>query len=241
MITSSGLGSTINGTLYDPGLQDSTDLEAATKSITATSEPGAADYTSALTIAAPSSPKLSVSRICVQLNVTIDSWAGAGTTLNYRIKRGGTSIGTGTLEAAAGTGAKIVAHDVTSGTLTGEATYTVFLWVNADSCVISVCRIYVGVGHTGGGPDSSGKCININHTGTISAVFTNNRQGSGTCSAGISFNSSQTWSNIQAVASNGTRFQLQRCIVDGNAYMWAYGTVTGDLNYITGIAVNFQS
>ncbi len=131
---------------YAPGLQDSNDLEAGTKVINATGEPGTSDYSASLALPAPADSRLSVLRIGVRLQVTIDSWAGGGTTLNYRIKRNGVSIGTGTLATGAATGARYAAHDVTTGPLTGAGSYEVFLWVNSGSCTVSVCRLWAGVG-----------------------------------------------------------------------------------------------
>jgi len=161
---------TIEQILYAPGYQDSGDLEAATKSITATSEPGAADYSAVLTLPAPSDARLVVTRLGVRLSVTIDSFAGGGATLNYRLKRAGVSLGTGTLSTGGSTGNKIVCMDATAGTLTGAATYELYLWVNAGSCVVSVCEIWSTVG-IGSQPNWGLDCLRIDYVGmlTISA------------------------------------------------------------------------
>ena len=165
--------------IYTQNIADSGDLESATKTITATSEPVTADYMKSLTITAPSDPRLEIMRICVRLEVTIDSFAGGGTTLNYRIKRDGTSIGTGTLATGGSTGAKQVCHEVTTGTLTGAATYEVFLWVDSGSCTISVCRIYVGVGTTNATGNFTINCLRLNFKGWVSIGLFGNRIGTG--------------------------------------------------------------
>ena len=61
---------------YNPGLQNSGDLEGATNTITATSEAagvGSADYSKALTLPKPDDARIEVKRIGTRLSVTIDS------------------------------------------------------------------------------------------------------------------------------------------------------------------------
>jgi len=61
---------------YYPGIIDSTDLEAATKTITATAEAsgtGNADYSKALTLPIPTDARLVMSSIASRVSVTIDS------------------------------------------------------------------------------------------------------------------------------------------------------------------------
>lgn len=148
----------VENLVYSPDIQDSGDLEAATKTITVTAEAGTEDYSVALTIAAPASSKMAVTRLTTRLSVTIDSFTGA-TILNYRIKRGGTSIGTGTISTGSSTGNKLVVNDVTTGTLTGAATYTIFFWVDQiTNCIISVVELWVGVGVNGG---ADAQCLTI--------------------------------------------------------------------------------
>ena len=130
-------------------------------------------------------PRLVVARIGVRLQVTIDSWAG-GTTLNYRIKRGAVSIANGTLEAAAGVGAKLAVCDVTGAGLTGAATYTVFLWVNAGSCVVSVCQLQVGVGTTQSTSNIL-DCMSLTFAGWVTANASYRRVGTGNFGVHLSY------------------------------------------------------
>lgn len=157
---------TIEALTYDPVVQDSGDMEAATKTISATSEPGAADYSVSLTIAAPSDARVIVNRLGVLLGLEIDSWGGGGTTLNYRIKRAGVSIGTGTVTVIGAIGAQIVTADATAGTLTGAATYELLFWVDAGSCVLSMAELWVGVGTTAN--DTPVPILSVSQAGYVS-------------------------------------------------------------------------
>jgi hypothetical protein len=150
---------------YTPGLQESGDLEAATKNITAIAEPGNPDYITSLLVPTPDDDRLKVLRLGVRLQITVDSWSGGGSVLNYRIKRNAVSIGTGTLTSEGGTGALYTAHDVTepAGALTGPGNYEIYLWVNTGSCVISEARVWGGVGTTSS--SFSVSVIEINYTG----------------------------------------------------------------------------
>ena len=130
---------------WAPGLQGGVDLEAATKTISNTSENATEDYSSSHNVPAPADARIAVNRGAMRLTVTIDSWGGGGVALNYRVKRGGVSVSTGVLEAAGGTGQKIISWDITAA-ITGAQTNTLFLWVDAGTCVISEVTMWSAVG-----------------------------------------------------------------------------------------------
>lgn len=233
---------------YRPQLQDSGDLEAATKSITATAEPGAADYTSALTIAAPSDARLVVSNLGVRLAVTIDSFGGGGTILNYRISRGGTSVATGTVSTGASTGAKVVVGNVSSGTLTGAATYTIFFWVDAGSCVISVVQLYVAVGATGATGGYGTTCLTLSHIGSVQIVGDPSCQGGGTMTLNLQDNSASQGQNIvyqsNQNANPNLREQTRRTwtLASGTLLIRvANATQATDLAYIDDIGLTLRT
>jgi hypothetical protein len=132
---------------YAPGLKGGTDLEAATKTISATSEPASADYSSTHTITAPTDARISVLRVQLRLSVTIDSFGGGGAVLNYRVKRGATSVSTGTLSTAGSTGQKLITFDITTaGLMTGAQVNNLYLWVDTGTCVISEVTFWTAVG-----------------------------------------------------------------------------------------------
>ena len=203
------------------------------------------DYTSgSLTVTAPSDVRFVVTRIGVRLSVTVDSWAGGGTTLNYRIRRGATSIGTGTLTAASGTGALTIGHDVTSGTLTGGAVYTVYLWVNSGSCIVSVSNVWVGCGSTG---SADADCFKIVHKGWVHLrECYATRIGSSNLILAVSDLPSSSGGNGQDVILAGAAAATQYLpagtsttgvvpiLSSGNLYFYVNGT-TPDLSYIQDI------
>ena len=59
--------SVVEEAVYDPGLQQSGDLESGTRAVTATTMGGAADYTTALTVPAPADARLVVCRLATSL------------------------------------------------------------------------------------------------------------------------------------------------------------------------------
>lgn len=236
------MASKVEAIAYAPGLQDSGDLEAATKSITATSEPGVADYSASLTITAPTSSKLAVNRICARLQVTIDSFGGGGTTLNYRIKRAGTSIGTGTLSTGASTGAKYIAYDITSGTLTGAATYEVFLWVDAGNCVVSVAEVWAAIGSCNA--SSQQLALTLTHSGLMTPSANLRRVGSGTPELYIySSDATLLTSPFRQKSISGHLAQLDAmaAIVVSNSIVSVMGSVATDLNYVNNLGANLLS
>lgn len=220
---------------YSPGLQDSSDLEAATKTISETSEPAGADYTYAATITAPTDARLAVTRLGVRIQVTVDSFGGGGAILNYRIKRGGTSIGTGTLATAGGTGSKLASHDVTSGTLTGAATYTLHLWTDAGTCVLSVARISVGVGTAAG---AYAACMSLTHTGLAVATQYTGALGSGAPYAGWQPGASYVAGRyLTSMGSyNGGTLALA-----GSAVLIASASGANDLAYVIDVSTGLRS
>lgn len=138
----------IESITYTPGIQESGDLESATKNIIALTEPGSPDYSTTMLVPTPDDDRLQVLRLAVRLQVTVDSWMGGGTILNYRIQRNGISVGTGTLTNTGATGDLIIAHDITepAGNLTGPSSYDIYLWVDTGDCVISGVKAWGGVG-----------------------------------------------------------------------------------------------
>ncbi len=140
---------TLRQIYYNPGAaKDSGDLETSTKTISAGSEPGTADYSVQLTIPAPIFPEIAVLRMGVRLKVTIDSFGGGGAVLNYRLRRNGTSIATGTVSTGGGTGDKLLVCDVVNPVLGSADTYTIFFWVDMGTCIISAVQLWAAPGTT---------------------------------------------------------------------------------------------
>lgn len=156
---------------YRPVLQDSGDLEAGTKTITATSKQGTPDYTANLTTPASPDSRLMVKRLGHRLLIHIDSFGGtpAATKLCYSVEVNG-------VERAAGEFTSAAADNVKAWTLTegqfnlGNAnTLEVFLWVDQGEAVDSVCQLWQAVGTTGVAYDhlAAATALVMKHSGII--------------------------------------------------------------------------
>jgi len=134
---------------YNPGLQSSGDLEAATKTITATAKPATADYSTNLTIASPPDDRLKITLLGLRWQVTIDSFGTGTTTLNYSVHVNGTERKTGSWTA---TGDQFDGVNLTEGQFNlGTANaIEIFLWVDAGAgATISVVQFWLAWGYVG--------------------------------------------------------------------------------------------
>ena len=239
-----GIQEIIDGITYAPGLKDSGDLEAGTKTITATSEAsgvGNADYSKALTLPKPSDARLVVKRIAARLAVTIDSFDTA-THLYCRVYVDAQDANHRLFdEDWDGTGAKLDAVDTHSGAKStifdllkggAEHTFYFFFWVNqANNAVISLVQLWEAVGSC----TTRALSYLIKHSGFMQLVGSTGRVGTGTSSCflmptaadiGVSFNSNKV-SDIHLVV---TRMEAK-----------VGGTVATDLNYAAYVNVALRS
>lgn len=213
---------------------DSGDLEAATKTISAVAEPGEADYTVNLTITASPDSRLVAQRVCTRLLVTIDSFGGGGAVLNYRIKRNGVSIGTGTLSTGASTGQKIVANDITTGLSLGSSlAYDVYLWVDVGTCVVSLCQIQANVGASG----SAAKHIwTLTYMGRMAVYTSPTIKGTGSPTVTVSQtnieSSGENLARVSQIAGNGASGAANSVYVGPTTWISLKNSTTTDLNYL---------
>lgn len=160
---------------YVPGLKDSGDLEASTKTVTATSKQGTPDYSTSLTTVAPGDSRLVVKRLCVRLQIAIDSMTAGH--LYGAIHVNG--VERKTLDFTS-TGDNFIAITLTEGQFNVGAANTleVFLWVDTGNAVVSVCQLWQGVGscETGGYYQPA---LELSYTGLLSASVFQMLQGSG--------------------------------------------------------------
>jgi len=234
----SDTGAKIESITYTPGIQESSDLEAATRNISSFVEPGSPDYNTTLVAPTPDDDRLQVLRIAVRLQATVDSWAESGTVLNYRIKRNGLSVGTGTLTDAGATGDLFIAHDITepAGNLTGPSSYDIFLWVNTGSCVISVVKVWGGVGTVNS--SSSAAILLTNHTGVIFVTCFHYRgAGTGDHYGGISRSSTDINSGMYTFTSGNSWLTLLNTLVINPTYFLMWGSVPTDIHAIQEITL----
>jgi len=203
--TDSGVREKIETITYSPGVEDTGDLEAATKTITATSKPGTADYSKALTLEKPSDVRLIIKRIGARLEVTRDSGTSNNLycTVSVDSADGSANVLFNAVDVQA---ANLQATNVNSGTIFDllsdgqEHTFYFFFWVDSGDSVISKVELWEGVGK--GGSTSWQDALGIVHDGFLSFAFHDGKVGTGNvynycnwwgCSASCAEKTVHTW------------------------------------------------
>ena len=249
---------------YAPGLQTTNDLEAATKTITATVEAtgvGNADYSAALTMAAPSDARLVVQQIMARLSITIDSMTAG--TLYGRVYVDAQAANNRLFDLSwTTTGNKLAIQHTTAATLAtifallkdGAAhTFYFFFWVNAGNTVLSVVQAWEGVG---GGSGAALHPIALTYTGSVSLAGYMERVGTGTFDvyAGVPLNQNplglsqyRVW-NLNAVSgclmggdSATIGMHPPILVLTGISLMYSGFTVATDISYIRDIGFLLRS
>lgn len=229
---------------YTPGLQDSGDLEPATRTITATAKPGSADYSASLTLAAPSDSRLSIKRVGLRLEVTIDSFGGspAATQLSYAVHVGGVERLTGNWTA---TGAQLagVSLDVAAGQITlGSATsIAIYFWVDQGNATLSVVRVRLAVGVCG--TTTATEVFRLSHSGFFMVTGWFLREGTGTPYLRLTVDVS-TWSFAPCFYERSIGGALTDKVVLALAYQymsgWMNNGVATDLAYVDEVNINLR-
>ena len=172
----------IESLTYIPGLQDTTDLEPATKTITATLEASGlanADYNKALTLPKPEDKRLVVKRIVARLQVTIDTIPTGDTNLYCRVyvdaqdadhllfDKDWTTTGD-QLDA-------VDTHSEAKATIFNllkdgaSHTFYFFFWKagTGTGIVISLVQLWDGVGSCDSPWYTAGKCLDLTFEGSV--------------------------------------------------------------------------
>lgn len=229
---------------YSPGVKDTGDLEAATKTITATTEAtglGNADYSASLTLPKPSDARLAVKSICARLSVNI---AGLGTATHVycRVYVDAQDADHKLFdEDWTSAGAKLDAVDKTSGTIFdllngGNAhTFYFFFWADVtDQTTIDTAQLWEGVGTCA---TVWQDIIELQHKGLVwwNAQFARAGTGSPTHKGYVvtTFSSSSTFARWtgQVYEPDSGRIPLFLC--PDKARIHGFGSVATDLNYIS--------
>lgn len=223
---------------YSPGLQNSGDLEPSTTTITVTAKPGVPDYTTNLTVPAPPDARLVVERLCLRLQITIDSINSPATTLYYSVHVNGTERMSGNFTS---TGTKYAAVDLTSGQFNlGTAnTIDVYLWVDANGgggIVVSVVQLWLALGSC---TTTESNCLSLAHSGLMSVVVALNRVGSGTPYFQIATPPPGT--TFWQVSGTAKVEQLHSALLTKDYPLQLWGTVATDLNYLDEIHLTLRS
>ncbi len=243
---------------YTPGIQDSTDLEAATHTIVPTARPaiGAAQYSKSLTLPAPSSALLTVLRICTRLNVNITS-LGTATHVysSVRVDVDDTDhelFNTDWTSIAS----KLSVVDVHAGNKptifnslkNGSAHIFYFLfWADvANQAQIDIVQLWEAIG---GKEESWGAIghtaiLSITHTGFAFISPEIQRQGTGTPSLNATASATKDLSDeilysISGMYASPKEKGLVLC--KDAVYLWVIGGVATDLNYLHRITCILRS
>ena len=181
--------------LYQPGLQDSGDLEGGSRTITAGAEASGlanATYTSSLTLPKPSDDRLIIKRICARLQVTIDTIASGDNDLYCRVYVDAQDTNHRLFDLDwNSTGVKLLAVDTYSGALAtifgllkdgASHTFYFFFWKAGTSAgiTISLVQLWEGVGSKIAGAGTP--CLGISHTGFLSGFIACTKAGTGSSS-----------------------------------------------------------
>lgn len=235
---------------YLPDIKNTGDLEAGTKTITATSEATGvanADYSQALTLPKPSDGRLVITRVASRLAVTIDSMTAGH--LYCRVYVDAQDAAHRLFDKDwTSPGAKLDAVDTHAGNLStifdllkdGAAhTFYFFFWVDSGNVVISLVQLWEGVGSCGS--SNNNNCLRLLHTGLVDAYFGKYREGTGTPTILLSLDAATNWISWSTTVIYNDSAGILRTMLLDSAYISCIGTVVTDLNYIIRIAFVLRS
>lgn len=224
-------------------LANSGDLESATKTITATSEPsgtGNATYSTSLTVSVPTDSRLAVMRIAARIAATIDSMTATHVYCKVYVDAQDADHLLFS-EDWDSTGAKLDAVDtyatskaVIFNLLKDGAAHTFyfFFWVDSGNAVLSVVQAWSAVGAC----NSGSEILRLTHSGFVTLSSAISRVGTGTPGYGVSELSSSAFITYNFTSATATTIML----ATGGIFK-VYGTVATDLNYPGLIVVNIRS
>ena len=229
---------------YEPGKQDTGDLEAATHTIVPTARPAiaSAQYNHSLTLPKPDDARLILDRIATRLNVNI---AGLGTathvycsvrvdvddTDHELFSEDWTSIGDKLDAVDTHSANKAMLFDLLKD---GAAhTFYFLFWADvASQATIDVIQLWEGAGTCAtNGVD----VLTLSHTGLVHTAGGVNKQGTGSAYLlGSLVSGDQNKARlftVQGLLGNAA-YANPHFLVPGTCYFLVLGTVATDLNYI---------
>ncbi|MEE8470594.1 MAG: hypothetical protein V3S51_04620 [Dehalococcoidia bacterium] len=234
----------VESIFYTPELKNSGDLEGATNTITATSKPGAADYTTNLTIPAPADPRLEVARLALRGNIHIDSFGGgpAATKLYATIECNG--VEKITAEELTATGAdNFFAVDLTSDFNLGSANeLKIYLWVDQGDAVISECRLWLAVGSSA----LSGQAkivMRVRHDGLIAYAHRQYVEGTGNPWTYLGWQLGglpEQYLHIASKSGADQEFQVPAILVK-DIVVHCHGSVSTSVTYVRWVRLTLRS
>ncbi|HEX74271.1 MAG TPA: hypothetical protein G4N93_03895 [Dehalococcoidia bacterium] len=237
---------------YNPELRDTGDLESGTKTITATSKPGAADYSKVMSMAKPSDIRMLIKVIGARLSVTRDSGTSSNLYCSVYVDDAdgseadhclfdGVDVQAGSLQVQ---NVLVGTKEVLFNLLKDGSTHTFyfFFWCDSGNSVISLVELWYGVGATGA---SHCFVLTVGHTGLMMFGMHRGGIGSGTMRTDIhgtidrtgyhSMLVAQSSATILGFGSAGLLLTTDGVAVD----LW--GTVATDLILIRQVQVMLRS
>lgn len=237
---------------YTPDVKDTTDLEAATTAISAAAEPGADNYSAALTLGAPSDARLVVLRVANRIAVTIDSFNAGAAHLYCRVYVDTVDADHRLfdLDLIAPAAQKLSAVDTQAANKAvifaalkdgGAHTFKFRLWVDAGNVVVSEVRLWEGVGSSATGV--SVQALRLDHTGLVTLGFQAVRTGTGNLTAGweISDDINTTTNRLPDVSGSNTGRVDEQLLVKTSAFWCTKSTVATDLVYLYKVLAHLRS
>lgn len=227
------------------GAPNTGDLEATTKTITATTEAsgtGSADYSKTATyrIKQPTSSKISILRLCSRLAVTIDSMTATHLYCKVYVDVQDANHLLFS-EDWTTTGAKLDAVDLHAGNkaalfavLNDGLSHNVYFyfWVDAGNAVVSLVQGWLGVGSCITGANAP--CFSITLIGTVQLTCYWDKIGTG--SPGVKILDS----NSNIINGGISQNVLTATTSNGTVFVSLLGTVNTDLNHINNCQVTLR-
>ncbi len=237
---------------YQPDCKDTGDLEAATKTITATSKQGAADYSKSLTLLKPDDARMLIKRIGSRLEVTRDSGSSNNLYCSvYVDDADGSEADHCLFDGVDVQAASLNVQDVLEGTKEvifdllkdGEShTLYFFFWVDSGNSVISKVELLYGVGSTG---TSHYTCLTISHCGLMMLGAHVGKTGSGTQYTDIhNVLSNYSYGNMILPQDTSTIHAMKDpglFLTTEGASVRFWGTVATDILYVRDCQVMLRS
>lgn len=224
-------------------LPTTNDLESATKTISATSEPsgiGNATYSASMTLPAISDARINIKNLAARLATTIDSMTAGHLYCKVYVDVQDANHLLFS-EDWTTTGEKLDATDLNSGnkatifSLLGDGnahTFYVFCWVDANNAVVSVMQLWEGVGTCTTGYVN---VLELTHSGYVSVSMVGLVQGTGAVTM-LMYEKTNS-SNWGSLASSV--YGMYLCNTGIKFYL--HGTVTTDICYFNTVELNLRT
>jgi len=238
-------------TYWAPSLIDTGDLEAATKTITATTEPGADDYSIAKTLPKPIDSRITARIISALLDLTIDTIPVDDTTLYCRVyvdaadadhmlfDLNWTTTGAKSAVQMTMVGTKEVIYNLLKDGASHTFKFRLWKAGTGTGIVISVVRLRYGVGVAGATYDFP---ILISHKGWVSFWYKVMRVPSGNIYGGLSTTTSASYlitgdstAKTELTATHGESLHMSQ----GEVYFYVECENAVGLAYLYRMSVEF--